>query len=155
MPLVMVTSVETFEQAPDAAKLTAPVPLPPVDPTVKLAFNSCAVAGIPVTVSAAWLVKAAAAVATAEVALLKLLSAALKAVTEQVPVPLVMVTSVETLEQAPDAAKLTAPVPLPPVDPTAKVAFNTCAVAGMPVTVSAPWLPKAAATVAAAEVALL
>ena len=67
-------------------------------------------------------------------------SAALLAVTEQTPVPLVMVTNVATFEQAPDAAKLTAPVPLPPVDPTVKVAFMTCAVTGTPVTASADWL---------------
>ena len=69
--------------------------------------------------------------------------------------PLVIVTNVETLEQAPDAANVTMPVPLPPVDPTVKVAFNACGVAGTPVTVTVVWLAKAAATVAAAEVALL
>ena len=61
---------ETFEQAPVAAKVTAPVPLPPAEPTVKVAPNSCAGTGTPVTVRVAWLVRAAATVAAAEVALL-------------------------------------------------------------------------------------
>ena len=70
MPLVMVTRVPAFEQAPVAAKLTAPVPLPPELPTVKEAPSTCAVTGTPVTASAAWLVRAAATVAAAEVMLL-------------------------------------------------------------------------------------
>ena len=57
MPLVMVTRVATFEQAPVAAKLTAPVPLPPEELTVKDAFSTCAVPGMPVTDKAAWLVR--------------------------------------------------------------------------------------------------
>ncbi len=51
-------------------------------------------------------------------------SGALLAVTEQVPVPLVIVTTpvVEPTEHAPVDAKVTAPVPLPPELPTVKVA---------------------------------
>ena len=47
-------------------------------------------------------------------------------VTEQVPVPLVIVTRPEfaTTEQAPVDAKVTAPVPLPPELPTVNVALN-------------------------------
>ena len=69
-----------------------------------------------------------------------MLSAALVAVTEQVPVPLVIVTVVPLAEQAPVAAKVTVPVPLPPEEATVKVALNGCGKVGMPVTDSAVWL---------------
>ena len=54
-----------------------------------------------------------------------MVSAALVAVTEQVPVPLVIVTSPVPAftEHAPADAKVTAPVPLPPELPTVKVAL--------------------------------
>jgi hypothetical protein len=85
-----------------------------------------------------------------------LVLAALVAVTEQVPVPLVMVTTpvVETTEHAPVEAKVTAPVPLPPEVPTVKLALSGCGVVGMPVTVSVAWAASVALTVAAAEVVL-
>ena len=50
------------------------------------------------------------------------MSAALVAVTEQVPVPLVIVTVVPDIEQAPVAANVIDPVPEPPVEPTVKFA---------------------------------
>ncbi len=76
------------------------------------------------------------------------------AVTEQVPVPLVMVTTpvVETTEHAPVDAKVTAPVPLPPELPTVKVAPSACAVVGIPVTLSVACAASVALTVAGAEV---
>ena len=77
------------------------------------------------------------------------------AVTEQVPVPLVMVTRVPTFEQAPEAAYVTAPEPEPPVLATVKLAPNVWALAETPVTLSAAWFARAAATVAAAEVLLV
>jgi hypothetical protein len=45
----------------------------------------------------------------------------LNAVTEQVPVPLVIVTVVPDTEQTPVVPKVTAPVPLPPLLPTVNV----------------------------------
>jgi len=80
----------------------------------------------------------------------------LVAVTEQVPVPLVIVTRPELAitEQAPVDAKVTAPVPLPPELPTVNVALNACAVAGIPVTDSAACATRVAPTVAGAEVML-
>jgi hypothetical protein len=45
----------------------------------------------------------------------------LVAVTEQVPVPLVIVTVVPEAEHAPPPMNVTAPVPLPPDEPTVKV----------------------------------
>jgi hypothetical protein len=69
----------------------------------------------------------------------------LVAVTEHVPVPLVMVIVVPDAEQAPVPLKVTAPVPLPPLLPTVNVAPNACGVPGTPVTVNAAWLARAAA----------
>jgi hypothetical protein len=68
----MVTTpvVETTEHAPVEAKVTAPVPLPPELPTVKLALYGCAVVGMPITVSVAWFAIVALTVAAAEVMLL-------------------------------------------------------------------------------------
>jgi hypothetical protein len=65
----------------------------------------------------------------------------LVAVTEQVPVPLIMVIKAppEVFEQAPDAANVTAPVPLPPDDPTVKFEPFICGVPGIPVTVNVVW----------------
>jgi hypothetical protein len=62
----------------------------------------------------------------------------LVAVTEQVPEPLDMVISAppEVFEQAPEAAKVTAPVPLPPALLTVNDVPYVCAVPGTPVTVS-------------------
>ena len=82
-------------------------------------------------------------------------SAAFVAVTEQVPVPLVMVIVVPDAEQAPEPVNVTTPVPLPPELPTVNVAWYVCAVAGTPVTVRVAWLASAAATVDAAEVVAL
>jgi hypothetical protein len=45
----------------------------------------------------------------------------LVAVTEQVPVPAVMLTVVPETEQAPLALNVTAPLPLPPAEPIVKV----------------------------------
>jgi hypothetical protein len=45
----------------------------------------------------------------------------LVAVTEQVPEPAVMVTVVPETEQTPLALNVTAPLPLPPEEPTVKV----------------------------------
>jgi hypothetical protein len=81
-----------------------------------------------------------------------LLSAALVAVTEQVPVPLVNVIVVPVAEHAPLPANVTVPLPLPPIDPTVKFAPKAWAIAGTPVTVSADCVAKAALTVEAAEV---
>jgi hypothetical protein len=80
----------------------------------------------------------------------------LAAVTEQVPVPLVIETRplAEFTEQAPVDAKLTKPVPEPPEVPTVNVAPKDCAVTGMPVTFSAVCAAVVAETVAAAEVVL-
>jgi hypothetical protein len=74
-------------------------------------------------------------------------SAAFVAVTEQVPVPLVIVTVVPDTEHAPLPVNVTEPVPLPPELPTVKVAKYACAVPGMPVTVRAAWLAKVALVV--------
>ena len=78
------------------------------------------------------------------------------AVTEQVPVPLVIVTRPELAitEQAPVDAKVTAPVPLPPELPTVNVALKGWAVAGIPVTDSVACVACFALTVAGAEVML-
>ena len=83
-------------------------------------------------------------------------SEALAAVTEHVPVPLVIETRplVEFTEQAPVEAKLTKPVPMPPEVPTVNVAPKACAVVGIPVTLSAACAAVVAETVAAAEVVL-
>jgi hypothetical protein len=83
-------------------------------------------------------------------------SEALAAVTEQVPVPLVIETKplAGFTEHAPVDAKLNKPVPLPPDVPTVNVAPKDCAVTGMPVTLSAVCVAVVAETVAAAEVAL-
>ena len=79
------------------------------------------------------------------------------AVTEQVPVLLVIVTRPEVAftEQAPVAAKDTVPVPLPPELPTVNVALKGWAVAGIPVTDSVACVASFALTVAGAEVMLL
>jgi hypothetical protein len=83
-------------------------------------------------------------------------SEALAAVTEQVPVPLVIETKplAEFTKQAPVDAKLTAPVPEPPEAVTVNVAPKACAVVGMPVTFSVVCVAVVAETVAAAEVVL-
>jgi hypothetical protein len=77
--------------------------------------------GTPVTVRVASAAKEAATVAGAEVAAAYVASEALVAVTEQVPEPAVMVTVLPVTEQAPVALNVTAPVPLPPEEPTVKV----------------------------------
>ena len=53
---VMVTTplVNPTLHAPEALKLYAPVPLPPLAPTVKLAPNGCGDAGMLITLTAAW-----------------------------------------------------------------------------------------------------
>jgi hypothetical protein len=82
-----------------------------------------------------------------------LASAAFVAVTEQTPVPLVMVMVVPEAEHAPLPANVIAPVPLPPELPTVNVAPYACAVPGTPVTVSTACVASDALTVAAAELA--
>jgi hypothetical protein len=82
-----------------------------------------------------------------------LASAAFVAVTEQAPVPLVMVTVVPETEHAPLPANVTAPAPLPPVLPTVKLAPYAWAVVGTPVTASVACAASDALTVAAAELA--
>jgi hypothetical protein len=52
-PAVIVTVVPETEQAPLALKVTAPLPLPPDAPTVKVLPYACVVPGTPVTVSVA------------------------------------------------------------------------------------------------------
>jgi hypothetical protein len=81
----------------------------------------------------------------------------LVAVTEHVPVPLDIVIKAPpaVFEQAPDAAKVTVPVPLPPELLTVNVAPYACAVPGTPVTVSVACVASLAPTVAATDVALL
>src|SRR5580658_9805758 len=57
VPLVMVTVVPVTEQLPVAPNVTAPVPLPPLLPTVDVVPSDCAVPGTPVTVSVAWVAR--------------------------------------------------------------------------------------------------
>jgi hypothetical protein len=76
----------------------------------------------------------------------------LVAVTEQVPVLAVIVTVLPETEQAPLAANVTAPVPVPPELETVNVAPLACAEPGTPPTVSAACVASFAPTVAAAVV---
>jgi hypothetical protein len=95
---------------------------------------------------------AALSVAAAEIAAAKFESAAFVAVTEQVPLALVIVTLAPEMEQAPLAPNVTAPVPLPPLKPTVKDAPFGCADPGTPVTESVACAASAAFTGAAGDV---
>ena len=92
-------------------------------------------------------------VAGAEVAGLKLASPALVAVTEHVPLPLVMLSVDPLTEQAVEAPtlKVTAPVPLPPV--VVKVCVEPNVAGEVAFTESVAWLVPWTVTVAGAEVA--
>jgi hypothetical protein len=109
-------------QAPVAANVTAPVPLPPEVLTVKL-VPFAALAGAPLTVSVACGALVAVTGAAAEVASSYWSSAALVATIEHVPVPLDIVISAPpfALLHTPDAWNVTAPEPLPPDVPTVKL----------------------------------
>ena len=117
VPLVMLRVAPLTEQAVEAPtlKVTEPVPLPPV--VVSVCVEPLAAGDVTFTVSVAWLAIWTVTVAGAEVAGLKFASPALVAVTEHVPVPLVMLSVTPLTEQAVEAPMLsvTAPVPLPPV----------------------------------------
>jgi hypothetical protein len=117
-------------------KLTAPSPLPPVVLSVSVALY---VSGDPAfSVSAAWFAFCSVTVTAADVAALKLASAAFVAVTEHVPVPLFAVSWSPATEQLPAVTLyVTAPVPLPPLVVSVSVVVY---VSGDPAfTVSVAW----------------
>ncbi len=156
MPLVIVTVAPEIEQEPVAETVTAPVVPSCRGANRERGLIGCAVSGTPVPSaspgSPAWPKPCP----PPKSCCCSCASAAFDAVTEQVPVPLVIVTVLpEKTEQAPVAENVTAPVPVPPAEPTVNVAPYACAVVGMPVTVNAACVASVAETVLATEVALL
>ena len=109
-------------QGPDtSAKVTVPVPEPPVVDSADVALKAI-VAGVATAARAAWLALVVVTPIAAEVAARKLASAALVAVTLQVPTPVAVRVATASVQGPETSAKVVAPVPEPPVVDSADVA---------------------------------